>query len=241
MNPSQFCDRLVSEVASNTSSMDWKKIQSRSNAFFHLSCESMMLSIFDGNGATGFVSLEAASRILDTNMEEYMRHLADCAESEHGQQIFRDLILSFKLPRSVVGVRRTALLSRQSNTEATQTHAEVLTVAHGCAMRGTRWTWDHDDDEIHKTCALLAGIAVSMCSTSEQLRRADMFSGLVGLPFLKTRAPPPGTLQVALLPCSHEWVVYSTGETGDTKISMRVRGNVEARRALVLLHISSTK
>lgn len=138
--------------------------------------------------------------------------------------MMRDLILSFKLPRSAVGVRRTALLTRESNRIATELHPSVLGDAHDCAMRGAKWTWEKDDDLLHKMCALLAGIAVQMCENAQSVRRDDMFRGRVQLPFLETHPVGPGVVRLALLEHSHEWVVYSMNPKGQPTVKLRQAG-----------------
>jgi len=76
-------------------------------------------------------------------------------------------------------------------------------------MRGARWTYDNDADEIHKICALLAGIAVMQCRDAQSVRKDDIFGGRVSLPFLETFPPEPGTTRLALLESTDEWVVYT--------------------------------
>ena len=139
-------------------------------------------------------------------------------------QVLRDLILSFKLPRGVVGVRRTCLLSRDSNAVATEKHPNVLGVAHDAAMRGAKWSWEKDADQLHQMCALLAGLAVQMCTNAQSVRRDDMFNGRVQLPFLETHPVEPGVVRMALVEHSHEWVVYSTNVKGEPTVKLRQAG-----------------
>ena len=161
----------------------------------------------DGND---FLTLDAVALARETGhlREERLQGIADCAESEAGQTVLRDLILSFKLPRTVVGVRRTALLGRESNRIATEQHPGILGGAHDCAMRGARWTWDKDTDPVHKMCALLAGIAVQSFENAQSVRKDDVFNGRVQLPFLETLPVEPTVKRLALLEHSHEWIVY---------------------------------
>ena len=139
-------------------------------------------------------------------------------------QVLRDLILSFKLPRAVVGVRRTCLLSRESNLIASEQHATTLGAAHDAAMRGARWTWEKDEDPVHKMCALLAGLAVQMCDHSQSIRKDDMFKGRVLLPFLETRPAASRLPRMQLLEHSHEWVVYTLDHRGRAKVRLRQAG-----------------
>tara|TARA_B110000902_G_C14217469_1_gene553778 strand:+ start:899 stop:1363 length:465 start_codon:yes stop_codon:yes gene_type:complete len=152
--------------------------------------------------------------------------------------LLRDIILSFKLPRGVVGVRRTALLGRESNRIATEQHPDVLGGAHDCAMRGARWTWEKDDDLVHKMSALLAGLAVQMFASAQSVRKDDVFNGRVQLPFLETHPIAPGTTRLALLEHSHEWVVYSMSSKGQPTVKLRQQG-YEGMVAAALQFVSS--
>ena len=139
-------------------------------------------------------------------------------------QVLRDLILSFKLPRSVVRVRRTCLLSRESNKVATEKHSDILGAAHDAAMRGARWSFANDADETHKMCSILAGLAVMACKDSQSVRKDDMFNGRVSLPFLETTPPGPGVSRLALIEHTNEWVCYSLSQNGTPKVQLRERG-----------------
>lgn len=138
--------------------------------------------------------------------------------------MIRDLILSFKLPRSVTGVRRTCLLSREANKVATAEYATILGGAHDAAMRGAKWSFEKDEDRTHKMCAILAGLAVAMCKDSASVRKDDMFNGRVTLPFLETTPPPPGVARLALLESTHTWVVYSLSSKGSPIVHGRWAG-----------------
>ena len=128
------------------------------------------------------------------------------------------------MPRSVVGVRRTALLGRESNRIASEQHPAVLGAAHDCAMRGARWTWEQDEDPVHKMSALLAGLAVQMFANAQSVRKDDVFSGRVQLPFLETHPVAPGLTRLAMLEHSHEWVVYSMSPKGQPTVKLRQQG-----------------
>lgn len=244
--PGARCAAFVREVQHSGCRMQLTRIGQIAKVFFQQACETMALRLFDAAGArgtvTGFVTLDVGAFLAQASdagrgvEAERAAHIVDCAESEHGQQIFRDLILSFRLPRGIVGTRRTCLLSREANAEATRRFPEVLGAAHSAAMHGARWTWDEDDDPVHKMCALLAGIAVNACDDVDGMRRADAFSGRVDLPFLKTQAPQPGTVRLALLAHSNEWVVYSTDTSGAIRVRLRATGHEGMRAACLLFH-----
>lgn len=152
--------------------------------------------------------------------------------------MLRDLILSFKLPRNVVGVRRTALLGRDSNRIATEIHPSILGSAHDCAMRGARWTWDKDEDPVHRMCAILAGIAVQCFCNATSVRKDDVYNGRVQLPFLETMPVGPTVQRLALLEHSHEWVVYSMNDKAQPVVRLRQAG-FEGMVAAALLFVST--
>ena len=139
-------------------------------------------------------------------------------------QVLRDLILSFKLPQGVVGVRRTLLLSRETNAHATKSYTDVLNSAHEAAMRGANWEWQSDPDQIHKMSAVLAGLAVILAKTQDNVRKGDAFAGRVGLPFVDCPPPPPGVLRLGLVSSTGDWVVYKTNGAGKPKIKCRSTG-----------------
>lgn len=138
--------------------------------------------------------------------------------------MLRDLILSFKLPQGVVGVRRTLLLGRETNALATKSYTEALNAAHEAAMRGANWEWESDPDQIHKMCAVLSGLAVILGKTPENVRKGDAFAGRVGLPFVDSAPPPPGVLRLGLVSSTGDWVVYKTNSAGRPKVSCRSAG-----------------
>ena len=148
--------------------------------------------------------------------------------------MLRDLILSFKLPRSVVRIRRTCLLSRESNKEATENYSTILTGAHDAAMRGAPWSYAEDPDPTHKMCALLAGLAVQLCRNSQSVRKDDMFYGRVELPFLETTTPDPFVPRLALIEHTGDWVVYHLDQRKSPVVQLRQQG-LEGLKQGVLL------
>ena len=149
-------------------------------------------------------------------------------------QVLRDLILSFKLPRSTVGIRRTCLLGRDANKEATEKHSAILTGAHDCAMRGAPWTFQKDTDLTHKMCALLSGLAVQMCKNAQSVRKDDMFYGRVDLPFLETEAAAPFVTRLALIEHTHEWIVYYVNAQQHPVVQLRQQGLDGLKQAIIL-------
>jgi len=221
---------LLQDAQKRGSKMTLEQVAEHATLFFRASAQAIQTSIIDGAGvvcdSNAFLTLDTLNFVALANdaTDEKLQSVSDCAESEVGQQVLRDLILSFKLPRFVVGVRRTCLLSRQANKVATEKYSEILTGGHEAAMRGARWTYDNDADEIHKICALLAGIAVMQCRDAQSVRKDDIFGGRVSLPFLETFPPEPGTTRLALLESTDEWVVYTVDAKSKPTVKLRQRG-----------------
>ena len=139
--------------------------------------------------------------------------IVDGADSEVGQQVLRDLILSFLLPRELLGARKTLLLPREAIKRAGVEHGLLLSQAHDVAMRGAPWSFSDDENEIHKACALLAGVAILTTRGGEDpIRKQDAFVGRVNLPFFETSPPNAGVKRLALSPDQQRWVLYKIGK-----------------------------
>lgn len=137
------------------------------------------------------------------------------------------MILSFTLPPGVVGVRRTPLLSREANTVASEQFTAALGSAHECAMRGAEWTWNEDKEEIHRVCALLAGLCIQMAGrggSADIIRKADAFHGRVQLPFLETDPPEAGVSRMGFVPHRNEWFVYRVDRKGQPRVQLKHPG-----------------
>ena len=88
------------------------------------------------SGDENVVSLSIARPMAERSEAERTKRLsalAMAAESEAGQSVIRDILLSFLLPSSHVGVRRTLLLTRASSTRAGVDFPELVARAHEVA------------------------------------------------------------------------------------------------------------
>jgi hypothetical protein len=134
------------------------------------------------------------------------------------------MVLSFLLPSSVVGVRRTLLLPRAVATKATMEYTDIVQFAHETAMEGLEWTWQNSEDPLKLTCALLTALA---CLTTREgddpIRKGDAFGGLVSLPFLNAATPPEHKLRVSLIPESRRWVLFKM-QTGEPVVQAALEG-----------------
>jgi hypothetical protein len=208
-----------------------QSLERLSNVFFRCSASAMMASMVTTASATGgggdlFLTLDALGAMNEMNNlhGEKLSSIVDAAESEAGQSVLRDFILSFKLPQEVVGVRRVLMLSREANAQATKNYTEVLNSAHEAAMRGANWSWEKDPDPVHKMAALLAGFAVILAKTPHAIRKGDAFGGRVALPFIECSPPCSGTSRLGLIPSTGEWVVFTVSDTGGVKVQCSANG-----------------
>lgn len=192
--------------------------------FFRNSAACMAHRMLLKGGDGDFVSLRAtASNPIPR--EKRLLALAQAGESEAGQQILRDLLLSFLLPSSIVGVRRTLLMSRAASTAAGVDQADVVNTGHSVAMAGAEFIWQHSNDELERACALLTGVAILTTRGGEDpIRKKDAFVGRVSLPFFETTPPPPGVKRLALIPDQRRWVLYKIGKDGAPNVLCNLRG-----------------
>ena len=243
-HPGMLCQACLRTATLRSHEMNMAELANMGALFFRQSAQMFMTSLLGDTptqaapepSTDSFLALGSLDFMaqVNNNLDENLQSVADCADSEAGQTVLRDLVLSFKLPRSVVGIRRTCLLSRDANKEATEKYSTILTGAHDCAMRGAPWTYSKDEDYTHKMCALLAGVAVQMCENSQSVRKDDMFYGRVDLPFLETANPAPLVTRLALIEHTHEWVVYHVNAQQQPVVQLRQPGFAGLQQAILL-------
>lgn len=192
--------------------------------FFRNSAACMAHKILLKGGTKDFVCLRATA----TNpipRDQRLLAIAQAGESEAGQSCLRDFLLSFLLPCSVLGVRRTLLMSRSASTAAGIDYAAAVNTGHSVAMAGTEYIWQHSTDPLERACALLAGVAVLTTRGGEDpIRKKDAFLGRVSLPFLETTPPPPGVKRLVLIPDQRRWVLYKIGKDNSPTVLCNLRG-----------------
>ena len=141
------------------------------------------------------------------------------AESEAGQNILRDFVLSFLLPPAMVGVRRGLLMSRAASTNAGIDHPLAVQRAHDVAMAGAEYIWENSTDELERMCCLLAGVGILTTKGGDDpIRKLDAFGGRVSLPFLETTAPTGSSMRLMLVPDARRWILYRIDARGSPKI-----------------------
>ena len=196
--------------------------------FFRASALEMQSMKFGEFGKDEFLSLSASrfcvTASMDTSDSELLNIVA-AAESEAGQSVLRDIMLSFLLPANVVGVRRTLLLSRAASSSATLLYADQVQQAHETAMAGAAHTWNNATDELRRSCVLLAGLACLLTRGGEDpIRKGSAFGGRVQLPFLETPMPKRTALRISLVPSSGLWVLYRLSNEATPEILSSATG-----------------
>ena len=190
---------------------DMAAIHDISDVFFRASIMHMSSSLLKSADGADFLTLDTGRFVDSVNDRQNPRlnNVAQAAESDLGQCVFRDMMQSFLLPPYLLSTRRTLLLPRGLIAGSGSEHNEVMQLAHDAAMQGTGWTWEHSDSEVQRMCALLAGLAVMTTNTKEFGKKADAFSGRVQLPFLEVpNSLPSKAVRMALIPETSTWVCY---------------------------------
>lgn len=128
----------VSEVAQHALRIGAARLSERQDdpalmALYFRSAAASMATAMLLKSSTDFVSLGLNHGDMTVSREKKLLAIAQAAESEMGQSILRDLVLSFLLPVSVIGVRRGLLLSRAASTEAGIDHPIAVARAHDVA------------------------------------------------------------------------------------------------------------
>lgn len=222
------------------------KLAALARTFFRSSALAMQYSLLQGSRPASedrlsFLTLGTVDFMHEANddlREKRLAAIVDAAESESGQQVLRDMILSFTLPRGVVGMRRTVLLGRETNRVATESYTKELGEAHEAAMRGAEWSWREDEEVVHQMAALLAGLCILVGGRgggADYVRKGDAFRGRVQLPFLETPAPAPNVSRICYVPHSDEWMVYSVNQRGAAKVQLRHLGMEGLKMAVMLV------
>lgn len=187
--------------------------------FFRYSATQFSESLLMPQGDSDFVTLggEQSLRISPGQRAERLFNIVQNAESEAGQFVTRDLLLSFWLPIGIVGLRRTLLLSRAASTKAGVEHPEITQRAHEVAMQGAEWTWQNSKSEAERMSVLLAGVAVMTTrgkpGEADGIRKGDAFGGRVQIPCFETPMPEGG-MRLALIPHAKRWILYKIASNG---------------------------
>lgn len=196
--------------------------------FFRAAGSNMADSMLMPTGDFDFVALSMAKPMADLRGEERAKRLTAlsiAAESEAGQSLVRDMLISFLLPASHVGVRKTLLLTRASSTRAGVDYPELTSRGHEVAMAGSEWIWANGTDELERMCCLIAGLAVLTTKGGEDpIRKQSAFCGRLQLPFLETAPPPCEKMRITLIPHTKRWVLYNLDFRGRPRVLCSLKG-----------------
>jgi hypothetical protein len=231
--PSTVCRACLEEAPLMPASEGMDGLFNMADLFFSCSAAALQQSMLDARepeeSPSSFLTLGSADFLTSANHDlqnQRLAALASGAESEIGQAVLRDMILSFTLPPRVLGRRRNALLTREANAKAAESFTSVVNAAHEAAMRGADWSWAEDTNEVHRICALLAGLCMLTTGRGDKdaIRKNDAFRGRVQLPFLQTRSPDPGVSRLGYIPHMDQWMIYTVGRNGLPKVELKHTG-----------------
>ena len=209
--------------------------------FYRAAAERLAVGMLLPDGDRDFCTLDAASIARsDAARAERLLGIVQAGESEAGQGVARALMLSLCLPASVVGVRRTLLLSRQAYTAAGVDHPKVVERAHQVAMAGVEWIWDHAEDDVERTVSLLTGLAMMTTKGDDDpIRKAVAFGGRLQLPFFEVPPPDEGAaLRICFVAEHQRWVLYRLDRKGLPTVRSSQRGFEGLCNAALLLAAS---
>lgn len=205
---------------------DFEEFRRLADIFSRATADQMHVQMLKSD--RNFVSL-SSQRVMQLGRkerEDALSSVIGAAESESGQAVLRDILLSFLLPRGDVGQRRTLLMPRNTAERATRNFPWLAGLAHEAAMQGAEHLFHNSMSELKKTCVLLTGVAMLTTKGSDDfIRKATAFGGLVQLPFFDT-APPKNRRQprLALVPTTRSWCLYTLDSHGKPVVEISQRG-----------------
>lgn len=167
---------------------------------------------------------------------ERVNAIADMSDSEIGQQVIRDLITSFLLPRIETFPRSTTLFNSEATRFIMEYHPDVVRRAHMKAQLTGPHLWrDLNEDELERSCVILAGLAVYLAPDIEAVRKKAAFNGRVQLPFVYGKPPLSGPL----LRLTHQrWSCYVVEEDRSQTLQYSGEGLTGLQRcALLFTHL----
>lgn len=83
------------------------------------------------------------SDLPSVDLSAAVESLVNKADAELGAMVFKDLVISFMLPRGMVGLRHTLLMSRSLNENANSKFSGIVNRAHCAALQGPGRVWKH--------------------------------------------------------------------------------------------------
>lgn len=223
-----IADAMMRLACQTLKSATESEMEKYAHVFFRASAREMTASLLMQGGDTDVCTLGSSSLASMSTLQrdEQLLTIAQGAESEAGQQIARDLNLSFTLPPSHIGIRRTLLITRERSTRAGVDYPALVQRSHEVAMAGCEWVWLNSASNVERMCALLAGVAVwTTTEGDDPIRKCNAFGGRVQLPFFETAHPKPRLQRITLIPQYGRWVLYRISESdGEPRIIYSQKG-----------------
>lgn len=167
---------------------------------------------------------------------ERINAIADMSDSEIGQQVIRDLITSFLLPRIETFPRPTTLFNGETTRFIMEHHPDIVRRAHLKAQLTGPQLWrDLNEDEVERICVILAGIAVYLAPDIDSVRKKSAFNGRVQLPFVRGKPPLSGPF----LRLTHRrWSCYMISDNATQTMQYSGEGLAGLQRcALLFTHL----
>jgi hypothetical protein len=219
----RVCGAMLSDASGED---DVAQLKHLADTFGRSTAAQLSIQLLRSDRSFCSLNCQTITSTSDRDRENAMLSVVRAAESESGQAVLRDLVLSFLAPKRVVGTRRTLLLPRDVADAINKDLPWLAAIAHSAAMQGAEWVWRHSRSELKRTCALLAGVALlTTKGTDDVIRKATAFGGVVQLPFLEVPNPERRTQhRLALVPTSRAWVLYSLQSSGQPAVEVSKAG-----------------
>ena len=194
--------------------------------YFRSEAARMATRLLMPSPSADFVTLGTKRGDESVSRAKRLLAITQAGESEAGQSILRDMVLSWLLPPRLVGVRRGLLLSRATSTAAGVDWPLAVQRAHDVAMSGCEFIWENGTDELERMCCLLTGLAILTTKGGDDpIRKLDAFKGRVSLPWFDTAAPSDDkALRLTLVPEARKWIVFTLGPTGSPRVVSALTG-----------------
>lgn len=167
---------------------------------------------------------------------ERINAIADMSDSEIGQQVIRDLITSFLMPRIELFPRPTTLFNGEATRFIMEHHPDIVRRAHLKAQLTGPHLWrDLGEGELERSCVILAGLAVYLAPDIDSVRKKSAFNGRVQLPFARGKPPLVGPI---ILLTQQRWSCYVVEEDRSRTLQYSGEGLVGLQRcALLFTHL----
>ena len=225
-NLANFAVKAAGSVLQNGSTIDLSsELGELATVFARSTAAQMAVQMLFNPRDFGSLTSMRIGQLPLSDREDALRSIVSAAESEAGQAVLRDFMISFLLPQKTIGVRRTLLMDRGLAASVSKNFPWIAACAHEVAMAGSESAFG-SQCELKRVCALLTGVGLLLTTeTDDPIRKARAFRGLVQLPFLETTPPERKNQQrLALVTTNRSWVLYSLSKKGIPVVELSQRG-----------------